>query len=98
MLNANSFDPDCSQIFEEVEECQVLSELNEEIDLNGYVEEDEDFKFSAYELESESSSSSDDDKCGVRLTKKKCWTTMESGANVEQRLTRKKFIFYINLN
>ena len=33
MLNANSFDPDCSQIFEEAEECQVLSELNEEIDL-----------------------------------------------------------------
>ena len=70
-----------------------------EIDLDGYVEEEnEDFEFSAYELESDSSSSSDDDECGARLTKKKCWTTMESGANVEQRLTRKKFIFYINLN
>ena len=44
----------------------IMCKLNEEIDLDGYVEEeDEDFEFSAYELESDSSSSSDDDECGA---------------------------------
>ena len=43
---SDEFDPDCSQIFEEteIEEVVELPDLNEESDLDGYVEEeDEDF-------------------------------------------------------
>jgi hypothetical protein len=58
----DSFDPDCLEVFEEVE-IHGLIEITEKDDLDGYVEEeDEDFLVNESELGSESESSSSEEE------------------------------------